>query len=63
MLTPQPTHRLLSSSFSGLPYRILNISHKKELLRSLWVNLSGKVQEASNEWADDITEELAARQH
>ena len=31
------THRLLSSSFLGLPYRILNMSHKKELLRSLWV--------------------------
>ena len=32
-----PTHRLLSSSFLGLPYRILNMNHKKELLRSLWV--------------------------
>ena len=31
------THRLLSSSFLGLPYGILNINHKKELLRSLWV--------------------------
>ena len=31
------THRLLSSSFLGLPYRILNMNHKKELLRSLWV--------------------------
>ena len=31
------THRLLSSSFLGVPYRILNINHKKELLRSLWV--------------------------
>ena len=31
------THRLLSSSFLGLPYRILNKNHKKELLRSLWV--------------------------
>ena len=30
------THRPLSSSFLGLPYRILNISHKKELLRGLW---------------------------
>ena len=29
------THRLLSSSFLGLPYRILNINHTKELLRSL----------------------------
>ena len=33
-----PTHRPLSSSFLGLPYRILNISHKKELLRGRWVN-------------------------
>ena len=32
-----PTHTLLSSSFWGLPYRILNINHKKELVRSLWV--------------------------
>ena len=32
------THRPLSSSFLGLPYRILNIYHKKELLRSLRVN-------------------------
>ena len=31
------THRPLSSSFLGLPYRILNISHKKELLRGLCV--------------------------
>ena len=27
----------LSSSFLGLPCRILNINHKKELLRGLWV--------------------------
>ena len=33
------THRLLSSSFLGLPYRILNMNHKKEVLRSLWVSL------------------------
>ena len=32
-----PTHRLLSSSFLGLPYRILNMNHTKELLKSLWV--------------------------
>ena len=25
------THRALSSSFLGLPYRILNINHKMEL--------------------------------
>ena len=34
------THRPLSSSFLGLPYRVPNINHKKELLRGLglWVN-------------------------
>ena len=31
------THRPLSSSFLGLPYRILHINHKKELLWGLWV--------------------------
>ena len=35
-----PTHRPLSSSFLGLPYRIPNINHKGELLRGLWVNPS-----------------------
>ena len=30
------THRPLSSSFLGLPYRLLNINHKKEILRGLW---------------------------
>ena len=34
------THRPLSSSFLGLPYRILNINHKKELLRGLWAGVS-----------------------
>ena len=29
------THRLLSSSFLELPYRILDMKHKKKLLRSL----------------------------
>ena len=29
------THTLLSSSFWGLPYRVLNINHKKEPLRSI----------------------------
>ena len=38
MGTPNPTHRLLSSSFLGLPYRVLNINPQKELLTSLWVN-------------------------
>ena len=31
------THRPLSSSILGLPLRILNINHKQELLRGLWV--------------------------
>ena len=31
------SHRPLSSSFLVLPYRILNIYHKQELLRGLWV--------------------------
>ena len=26
-----------SSSFWGLPYRILNVNHKKGLLRGLWL--------------------------
>ena len=34
------THRLHSSSFLGLPYRILNTNHKNELLWSLWVGKS-----------------------
>ena len=34
------THRPLSSSFLGVPYRILNTNHKKELLRGLWVGTS-----------------------
>ena len=37
---PWSTRRPLSSSFLGLPYRILKINHKKELLRSLWVGLT-----------------------
>ena len=35
---PPSTHKILSSSFLGLPYRVPNINHKKELLRSLWVD-------------------------
>ena len=31
------THRLRSSSFLGLPYRILYMNPQKELLWSLWV--------------------------
>ena len=37
------THRPLSSSFLGLPYRTLNINHKKELHRGLWVGLGFRV--------------------
>ena len=33
--------RPLSSSFLGLPYRILNTKRKKELLRGLWVGVHG----------------------
>ena len=48
---PESTHRPLSSSFLGLPYRILNINHKKELLRGLCVSvtchLHGLQREAS----------------
>ena len=32
------THKPVSSSFLGLPCRILNINYKKELLRGLWVD-------------------------
>ena len=35
---PKGTHRPLSSSFLGLPYRILNINDEKELLGGLWVD-------------------------
>ena len=44
------THRPLSRSSLGLPYRILNISHKKELLRGLWV-----VNKASAQVQSDCT--------
>ena len=35
---PKPTHRPLSRSFLKLPYGILNIHHKEELLRGLWAD-------------------------
>ena len=41
------THRPLSSSFLGWPYRILNINHKKELLRGLWVSPCSQLHEQS----------------
>ena len=34
------TYRPHSSSFLGLPYRILNMNSKKELLWGLWVDFS-----------------------
>ena len=34
-------HRTLSSSLLGLPYRILIMNHKKELLRGLWICSTG----------------------
>ena len=37
------THRPLSSSFLGLPCRILNVNHKKELLRGLWVGRTWRI--------------------
>ena len=39
---PHLTHRPLSSSFLGLPHRILNMNHKKELLRGLGVRKKQK---------------------
>ena len=45
------THRLLSSSFWGLPYRILNMNHKKEQLRSLWVGAQS-LQFSGGVWGD-----------
>ena len=36
-MEPMGTHRPQSSSFLGLPYRILNMNPKNELLWSLWV--------------------------
>ena len=33
------SHRAPSSSLLGLPYRILNINHKKELLRAYGISI------------------------
>ena len=46
LLASEFTPILLSSSFLGLPYRILNINHKKQLLRGLWVDLRSIAFEA-----------------
>ena len=35
------THRPHSSSFLGLPYRILSMNPQKELLWGLWVGIQG----------------------
>ena len=37
------THGPLTSSFLGLPYRTLDINHKDELLRGLWVGFMREV--------------------
>ena len=42
------THTPLSSSFLGLPYRILYINHKKDLHRDLYVN--PKQKNLSRRW-------------
>ena len=40
-------YRPLSSSCLGLPYRVLNINHKKELLSGLWVERLSRPSHAS----------------
>ena len=37
LLIPSKAPLLIGSSFWGLRCRILNVNHKKDLLRSLWV--------------------------
>ena len=45
----------LSSSFLGLPYRILNTSHKKELLRGLWVGfISLQRRRPATKWKQEL---------
>ena len=39
------THKPLSSSFLGLLFGILNINHKKELPRGLWVGCIGALSQ------------------
>ena len=38
------THRPLSSSFLGLPYGILSINPRKELLRGLWAESAESIE-------------------
>ena len=52
-MKPKPNHRPLSSSFLGLPYRILNMNHKKELLRGPWVTWF-VVQHMRDIWFDAV---------
>ena len=47
------THRPLSSSFLGLPDRILNLNHNKELLRGLWVEFRICGSPAQRQQSDD----------
>ena len=42
--TKATTHRPQSSSFLGLPYRILNMNPKKELLWGLWVLIRSTIR-------------------
>ena len=51
---PYSTHRPLSSSFLGLPYRILNINHKEELLRGLWVAVREVLQPDAQPSSADV---------
>ena len=54
-------HRPLSSSFWGIPHKILHINHKNKLLRGLWVLLIRprlwkyymRLQEAFGLWVSD----------
>ena len=57
------THSPLSSSFLGLPYRILNINHKKELLRGLWVSISCKPTMARDRKQSQVAEVAVALHH
>ena len=52
-----PDEKAPSSSFLGLPYRILNMKPKKELLWGLWVGLWGVElgNEAKGNAAYDLT--------
>ena len=57
-MNPRP----LSSSFLGLPFWILNMNHKKELLRGLWVvpKLGGLLKPSQQSY-DDLLRALSRR--